>query len=556
MYEQIGKGVGAAGGSALLGALGRVSDVLDKPRRALWNVPGKLAEGDWLGALPGLAGLAAGGLTAATGVGLPFAATVGSLVGGLGQGIGESLDEDRFRAPSPEDVTGSDNPLLNMLVGAAGDPLTYAGGLGGKGLGGMLGRGAEAKAAEGGGSLLKALAADEEGAVHLPDWMRDTTHDVPVPGPGMGEEGQRIVHPSGNVTAEWHGGKATRPPDVGPGRVPAVPRGEPWEENPWAVLGGGQEPRIERFAGEEEARSFAEPYMMGGPGRAPQIILAPGQLPAEFERDVIAPKYGMLGDLALEGLPPAEARPIKYGLWEDILNAEQGFEDRGRAARLAESSAGPQARAFLARNEADYPQIMRHLPAMRESPDFLSDWRQAGRRFSPEQTEELIRRWNELQMELLSSPFRGLSREGEDALRDQIVRQLHQSPGPTYDAGRKLGVSELHGRATQQFYNELPWESPQVMTLRDLENRLYNETGHSALYRALYSGGNPETELPPIDRVLAGLQSQGIPVTDLDKLRKHLGWAHAERARTLQELAEDQARLNADRVLFGGRPEE
>lgn len=131
MYDRALGTLGAAGGG-LLGAMGRALEPLDYPRQSLWNLPGKLAEGDFAAALPGLMGLGAGGLAAATGLGLPAAIGIGSLVGGGLQGVGLQSNPEAFAAPTPEDVTGSDNVLLNMLVGAAGDPLTYAGGFGGR----------------------------------------------------------------------------------------------------------------------------------------------------------------------------------------------------------------------------------------------------------------------------------------------------------------------------------------------------------------------------------------------------------------------------------------
>lgn len=134
-----GGAAGAAGG----GVLGQMLGGLNMPRNALWGMPGRLAQGDWKGALPGLAGIAAGGLTAATGAGLPFAGLVGSAVGGLGEGIEESLRPDMQKAPEASDLVkqlGGDPDSMaggaaSMALGMAGDPLTYAGGLGGEGAG-------------------------------------------------------------------------------------------------------------------------------------------------------------------------------------------------------------------------------------------------------------------------------------------------------------------------------------------------------------------------------------------------------------------------------------
>ena len=139
---------GAAAGGGFMGTLGRLLEPLDYARQALWNVPGKLAEGDFAGAAPGLAGLAAGGALAATGVGIPLAMLGGSLVGGLGQGVGKQVDEERFEAPSAShlvDALGGDSEsglgqVAAMGLNALGDPLTYAGGIGLGGKGAQAGR--------------------------------------------------------------------------------------------------------------------------------------------------------------------------------------------------------------------------------------------------------------------------------------------------------------------------------------------------------------------------------------------------------------------------------
>jgi hypothetical protein len=133
----------AIAGSGLGASLGRLLEPFDWPREALWNIPGKLTNGDLMGALPGLAGVGAGILAAAlapTGLGLPLGALAGSLVGGSAQGVGKAIDEDRFHAPTAEDVTGSDNPLLNTLVSMIGDPLSFAGGTAGRAGGRAVGR--------------------------------------------------------------------------------------------------------------------------------------------------------------------------------------------------------------------------------------------------------------------------------------------------------------------------------------------------------------------------------------------------------------------------------
>lgn len=142
-FSAAGSAAGMAGG----GLLGQLLAPLQYPREALWNLPGKLAEGDWLGAAPGLLGAGAAGLGAALGGGLPLALLGGALAGGAAQGIGKALDPERFEAPSGADLVealGGDrnntmDSLLGTLAEVAGDPLTYAGGAGGAAKGGAYG---------------------------------------------------------------------------------------------------------------------------------------------------------------------------------------------------------------------------------------------------------------------------------------------------------------------------------------------------------------------------------------------------------------------------------
>jgi hypothetical protein len=147
-FESLGSAAGGAAGAAGGGILGTIGGVLDSPRQALWNLirSGKNAitgEGTWddaLRAVPGALGAGLGAALTATGVGAPLGILAGSALGGLGQSVGSAADADRFRAPTAEDVTGSDNPLLNTLVSMGGDPLTYAGGFGGASRGAKAGK--------------------------------------------------------------------------------------------------------------------------------------------------------------------------------------------------------------------------------------------------------------------------------------------------------------------------------------------------------------------------------------------------------------------------------
>lgn len=104
---------------------------LDYPRQAAANLFAKLGEGDFLGAAPGLAGVA-GGLAASPFVGPGGGVLLGSLLGGALQGGGLALDEGRFAAPTTGDVVeglGGDREdfLQNAAAQLATDPLAYGG---------------------------------------------------------------------------------------------------------------------------------------------------------------------------------------------------------------------------------------------------------------------------------------------------------------------------------------------------------------------------------------------------------------------------------------------
>jgi hypothetical protein len=143
-------GTAGAGAGAAPGMLGQLLAPLDYPRQALWNAVRSggralTGEGTWddaLAAVPGaLGGLAAGGLML-SGAGAPAGIAVGSLLGGLAQGAGKSTGNERYNAPEVSDLTGTDDMMPNMLVGALTDPLTYAGGLGGAAKGAAAGEAA------------------------------------------------------------------------------------------------------------------------------------------------------------------------------------------------------------------------------------------------------------------------------------------------------------------------------------------------------------------------------------------------------------------------------
>lgn len=162
-YENLGRGTGALAGTAP--AIGNeagwfqklhpILEALDYPRQALWNAPRSIQRAldesdasELLGAIPGAIGAAGLGLGALTGLGLPAAIGLGGLAAGIGQGIGKSTENTRFDAPTTTDLVealggdpeGFPGQALGFGLGILGDPLTYAGGLGGAKSGAQYGR--------------------------------------------------------------------------------------------------------------------------------------------------------------------------------------------------------------------------------------------------------------------------------------------------------------------------------------------------------------------------------------------------------------------------------
>lgn len=139
-YEVPGQLAGAGAGG-FMGRLGELLSPLDMPRRSAWNLIPKLSEGDWQASLPGL--VTAAGLASTPFLG-PIGALLGAMAGGGLQAAGESLDQERYAAPTPEDAArelglpteGIGGFLSSLALGMAGDPLTVAG----TSVGGMAGR--------------------------------------------------------------------------------------------------------------------------------------------------------------------------------------------------------------------------------------------------------------------------------------------------------------------------------------------------------------------------------------------------------------------------------
>ena len=143
----VGAGIGGLAGASAGAGTGLLSQAapwlewLDLPRQSLYNLVSGPLSGNFDAALPGLLGAA----TAFT----PLGPLVGAIVAGAAQGIGNQVAPERFAAPSVSDLTGTEEMLPNMLVGALTDPLTYAGGIGGGRAGARAGRALGSRLEEG-----------------------------------------------------------------------------------------------------------------------------------------------------------------------------------------------------------------------------------------------------------------------------------------------------------------------------------------------------------------------------------------------------------------------
>jgi hypothetical protein len=133
----MGTGIGAAFGQALGAPGASIRNMIDA-------ATGGTPDGDsaWMRALPGILALLGGGATAAMG-GLPLGMLAGAGIGGLGQAVGEATENPTFDPISGRDLSskilGSDPGAIGgMGIEMALDPLTFAGGIGGKALPGIL----------------------------------------------------------------------------------------------------------------------------------------------------------------------------------------------------------------------------------------------------------------------------------------------------------------------------------------------------------------------------------------------------------------------------------
>lgn len=139
----LGGTLGAGLGSSLsgLGSLSSLLAPLDWPRQSLWNLGrgvyrGLSGEGSWddvRAAMPGVLGTALTGGLALSGVGLPAAIGLGSLLGGLGQAT--MPDDEKYKAATPGELVqqlgvdpeSTEGALAQFGVGMIGDPLSWSG---------------------------------------------------------------------------------------------------------------------------------------------------------------------------------------------------------------------------------------------------------------------------------------------------------------------------------------------------------------------------------------------------------------------------------------------
>lgn len=206
-------GVAGAGAGGLLGRLGQLLEPLDYPRQAAWNFVQGAREGSLEKMLPGMVG-AATGLAATPFIGPAGGVGVGSLFGGLTQGAMKSFNPEAAQAPTPGELVKAlggpdDNPLLNMGVGMALDPLTYAGGLGGASKGLQFGQGLESAALKQGlgysddvGKLAQNLTP--EGVDYMKAWgwlspaerpaLQQVAAEIPEGSQFLGHGGEAFVY--------------------------------------------------------------------------------------------------------------------------------------------------------------------------------------------------------------------------------------------------------------------------------------------------------------------------------------------------------------------------
>jgi hypothetical protein len=262
--------------------LDQILSALDLPRQAAVNFGRGLFGDDPVSALPGMLGMLGSLGLAASGVGLPLALLGGSLAGGATQAGGLASGNKSFLAPTSEEVAkslGLDGDFLSsLIVGAATDPLTYIGGIGGARAGARMGKGLEPAAIaagpgyRGGDALIDAIRSGDRRIEDVTGWANQLSGkfnmDVPalrrIAGEipegstflGSGMNAVAMKTPAGEVIRVGPGGglgrpiadsvlPATRTVDV-PGsigmRVERSPLAELHPENFWNTLPTGKKP--------------------------------------------------------------------------------------------------------------------------------------------------------------------------------------------------------------------------------------------------------------------------------------------------------------------------
>ena len=135
-------GIGGGFGAALGGMLGAPGASIRNMLDGLTGGSGDEDGSAFMRMLPGLLGLAGGGLAAASGVGIPLAMLAAGGIGGMGQAVGQASGDSSFDPISGRDLGAKAGLDLGSMGGMglemALDPTTYAGGLGGRAVGNAL----------------------------------------------------------------------------------------------------------------------------------------------------------------------------------------------------------------------------------------------------------------------------------------------------------------------------------------------------------------------------------------------------------------------------------
>ena len=397
--------VGSLGGSALGGEagsmLGKLFSPLDLPRQAATNFLDAFKQGDWQKLIPGLAGAATGlggGLLAAPltgGLSIPLSVLLGSIGGGATQAGLESTDPERFKAPTTEEFTGSQNPFLNWMVGAITDPLSYTGGAFGEmagsklgrmlgerwsGIGQGLGPGFTGGAASVAGPLEEAIKTGKTSSAirnmsRLPEETLAQLGSEVAPGSkviGGGESAVTLGTPTGGVTKiglpsftpEGAGAPVPDlPPDIPgilkPTRHVEYPGGFTVTHEPRLIPVEGMDPATRMAARRQMAeeimprvKSYSDVvtprHLTAGPGGTPMHESSLEEMGLPFSRNIgIDPHTGEMqifdrqGFTPIPGDPLQKPTPTQPGSWLERKLLGPGLQSDYRQY-LAEQTARPQ----------------------------------------------------------------------------------------------------------------------------------------------------------------------------------------------------------------------